>query len=513
MTAEAPRQIVVLGGGTAGWMAACLLANRWGSRGTAITLVESPDVGIIGVGEGSTPQLRAFFQTLGLAESEWMPKCNATYKNGIEFRGWSERPGFDRYYHPFVTAVDSQTLPAFLYNTRARRTGRDVWAHPDRFFLPAALSARRLGPIPAETFPFDVTYGYHFDAYLVGHVLRDHAKALGVRHLVRHISEIVLTDCGAVSHLRTSDDETIAGDLFIDSSGFRSAIVQQALGEPFLSFAENLFNDRAVVLPTPADADGTNPHTVSTAMRAGWVWDIPLTNRTGNGYVYASSFVSADEAETELRAHLGLLDADVDARHLTMRVGRVRNSWVHNCLAVGLSQGFIEPLEATALHIVQATVEGFIDAYEGGGFTPQHRARFNAEIAARYEGIRDYIVCHYRVNQRSGTDYWRANAANQSLSDNLKAVLTAWFTGADLAAEIERLGIGGYYSALSWHCLLAGYGTFPDDARLKPPGDDVRTVDMARIDDFTRRCALNFTDHKTLLGRLAGTDAPVDAAA
>ena len=188
LTAGTPRQIVILGGGTAGWMAACLLAKRWPQ--TKVTLVESPDVGIIGVGEGSTPQLRSFFRALGIAEAEWMPKCNATYKNGITFKGWSERPGYESYYHPFATELDGYSFNAFTYNTRARRTGRDVWAHPDRFFLPAYLSVKRLAPIAAENFPFDVSYGYHFDAYLVGAMLRDHAKALGVRHLERHVVNV-----------------------------------------------------------------------------------------------------------------------------------------------------------------------------------------------------------------------------------------------------------------------------------------------------------------------------------
>jgi tryptophan 6-halogenase len=490
-------RFVILGGGTAGWMTACLLAKNWPQH--HVTLVESPEVGIIGVGEGSTPQLRAFFQTLGMAEADWMPKCNATYKNGITFKGWSERPGYESYYHPFVTDLDGQTLGKFVYNTRARRTGRDVWAHPDRFFLPAFLSAKRLGPLPAENFPFDVTYGYHFDAYLVGAVLRDHAKTLGVQHLERHVVKVDVEEDGQVTALRTADDEAINGDWFIDCSGFRGSIIQEALGERFMPFADNLFNDSAVVMPTPANTDGTNPHTSATALSAGWVWDIPLTNRTGNGYVYSSRYIDKDAAETELRRHIGTLDSNVEARHLTMKVGRVERSWVGNCLAVGLSQGFIEPLEATALHIVQATVEGFINAMEQGGFTPAGRDDFNARIAARYDGIRDYIVCHYRMNRRTDSDYWRDNAANQNLSDNLKMVMTSWFRGEDLNATIAELDIGKYYSSLSWHCLLAGYGTFPDDTKIKPSGDDIERIDMAHIDDFMRRCALNFTDHKKLL--------------
>lgn len=490
-------RFVILGGGTAGWMTACLLAMKWPQR--QVTLVESPNVGIIGVGEGSTPQLRAFFRTLGLDEHDWMPRCNATYKNGIRFKGWSERAGFTEYYHPFATAVDDRTLPIFFYNSRARRTGRDVWAHPDRFFLPAHLSAKNYAPLPDERFPFDVSYGYHFDAYLVGEMLRDHACSLGVCHKQRHVINAQLCKNGDISELITDCGERIAGDLFVDCSGFHAALIQKALGERFISYADILFNDRAVVMPTPADTDVLPPHTTAAAMTAGWRWEIPLTNRTGNGYVYSSRYLTADQAETELRTELGLLDSDVASRHLSLKVGRVERSWVKNCLAVGLAQGFIEPLEATALHIVQATVEGFIDAFEQGGSTPRHRDAFNADIARRYDGIRDYIVCHYKVNGRKGLPYWQDAAAVTNLSDILKAVLTVWYRGEDLAAEIDRLNIGGYYSALSWHCLLAGYGIFPDDAKISAPGDDIQIFDMAKVDDFIRRCGLNFSDNKRVM--------------
>ena len=499
---QTQHRFVVLGGGTAGWMAACLIAKHWPQH--KVTVVESPDIGIIGVGEGSTPQLRAFFDTLGISESEWMPKCNATYKAGISFHGWSERPGFESYFHPFHTQLDTFTEPQFAFHTRARRTGRDVWAHPDRFFLTAKLAANRLAPVTSEGFPFEIGYGYHFDAVLVGQFLRDHATVkLRVLHLPCTISDVELDQDGNVEALKTDDGERIEGDFFLDCSGFRGILIQKALAEPFRPFADNLFNDRAVAMPTPNDDGDIRSETRATALSAGWAWKIPLTNRTGNGYVYSSRYIESDAAETELRAHLGMLDADVPVRHLQMNVGRVERSWVKNCLAVGLSQGFIEPLEATALHIVQATVEGFIDAYEKGGMTSAHTDVFNEAIGLRYDGIRDYIVAHYRMNRRSDSDYWRDNAANQNLSDNLKAVMTAWFTGADLAEEIAQLDIGRYYSSLSWHCLLAGYGTFPADDKMKPAEADLAITDMAKIDDFIGRCAGNFKSHGAHLRKLS----------
>ncbi len=504
MTDPAAKDFVILGGGTAGWMAACLLADQWRDRGAKVTLVESRDIGIIGVGEGSTPQLRAFFDKLDIAENEWMPACDATYKNGISFHGWSNRPGHESYFHPFPTPLDSHTAAKFFYNTQARRTGRDVAAHPDQFFLPALLAATDKAPIAPENFPLEPSYGYHFDAHQVGAFLAEHATGkLGVRHVEGKIERVERQDNGDIKALVADNGTRIAGDFFLDCSGFRAILFNGALEEPFLPFSDNLFNDSAVVMPTArADQASLPSQTKATALSAGWIWDIPLTSRRGNGYVYSSSHIDADTAERELRQHLGIGDHG-DARHLKMRVGRVRNSWSYNALAIGLSQGFLEPLEATALHIVMATVEQFIGSFEAGAFTPQHRDRFNADIAARYEGIRDYIVCHYKVNRRDdfvGIDYWTASRNNQNLSDQLKAVLTGWFTGADLSAEISRLDIAKYYSAISWHSLLAGYGIFPDDAKITPPGNDIILHDMEEIERFLQRCAINFEKHSHFLG-------------
>ena len=486
MNASPPATIAILGGGTAGWMAACLLARAWPR--TSITVVESPEIGIVGVGEGSTPQLKALFDTLGIAEADWMPAADATYKTGIAFHGWADDT--PSYFHPFAGQIDLHTQGAFFASTRARRLGADVPAHPDRFFLNARLAAAGKAPVAPPSFPFAIGYGYHFDAHKVGAVLRDHAKTRGAVHLARRVTDVAVAH-GRVTHFALEGGDTLTADLFIDASGFRSVIAQDALGVPFRSFAGNLFADRAVVMPTPR-AERLPVQTKATALSAGWAWDIPLTTRTGNGYVYSSRHQSADQAEAELRRHLGLCDADVTTRHLTMKVGRIETTWTANCLAIGLAQGFIEPLEATALHIVQATVEGFIAAHDRSD-----RDAFNAQIARRYEGIRDYIVAHYRLNRRSGA-FWRENARNDDLSDDLKAILSAWFTGRDVAEVIAARDLGGYYAPMSWEVLLAGYGTFPDPARLRPAAP---VADLAGIDALLDGCLLNFPDHAAALAR------------
>ena len=485
------KTIVILGGGTAGWITANAMIDRWAGKGVSISLVESPDIGTVGVGEGSTPRLKQFFDAIGVQESAWMPKCNATYKNGIAFANWSTRAGFERYFHPFPSQTDRQTATAYYFNTYVRRQGVDVHAHPDRFFLAAKLAENRQGPKPDDNFPFKVEYGYHFDANLLGDFLRTRAVALGVKHVQAKVVQVSQLPDGDISTLLTDSGQAIAGDFFVDCSGFRSQLLQQTLQVPFRSFEANLFNDSAVVLPTEQTSN-IGSQTVSTAMQYGWAWEIPLTHRIGNGYVYSSAYCSADDAETELRAALGLLHSDVPARHLKMKVGRVERHWHRNCLAIGLSQGFIEPLEATALNLVCNTVDDFITTVESHGFAGDGRDGFNARANQGFENVRDYIVAHYIVNSRSDTDYWQQNGANRNVSAALRQILDIWKTGQSLSQEIERLEIPTSYSAMSWYCLLGGYGIYPE---LRPAVTDhaaASKVNMAEIDDYVRRCAMNF---------------------
>jgi 2-polyprenyl-6-methoxyphenol hydroxylase-like FAD-dependent oxidoreductase len=500
--AEPPvRRIVVVGGGTAGWMTALLLAStRYGAR-LEVTVLESPAVGIIGVGEGSTPWLRGFFDGLGIPESEWMPACHATYKSGITFDGWSTKPGCERYFHPFASMLDNMTMPQFVHNVHARLNGADVHAHPDRFFVSSALARRGLAPRPRNSFPFDVWYGYHFDATLLGQFLHRKALDRGVRHLPRHMTHASLDERGDLARLHLEGGETLEADFFVDCSGFAGLLIGKALGTPYLSFAENLFNDAAVAMPTPLDGPLMS-QTISTAMRHGWAWKIPLTNRRGNGYVYSGAFCSADEAETELRAHLGLLDADVPARHLKMRVGRHALQWNRNCVAVGLAQGFIEPLEATALLFVQRTAQGLVDALEAGDLGAARRDRFNETVNRQFENTRDYIVTHYKTNSRTDTEYWRANAANTRLSQPLEQLLRTWLANRNIIPGLTQGTFGGGYPIVSWYALLAGMGIVPDAAELRPPTAEEAQFDMEAIDDFVERSALNFPDHREFLGAI-----------
>lgn len=494
----ANKHIVILGGGTAGWMAANLMAVKWQKLGVQISLVESPTIGTIGVGEGSTPQLKTFFDQIGVEEKEWMPACNATYKNGIRFNGWSSRQGFESYFHPFASRIDAFSAPALFYNSVHRRKGLNVDCHPDRFYLAAKLAEQHKTPIPDHNFPFPIGYGYHFDANLLGQFLANKGVAMGVKHIQGKVLNVGMQTNGDIANLQLENGREISGDIFIDCSGFRGVLIQETLKVPFVSFKENLFNDSAVAIPSPV-SHPLRSQTISTTMKYGWAWDIPLTNRVGNGYVYSADYCTAEQAEVELRSKLNLLDNEVEALHLKMKVGRVEKHWHRNCLAVGLSQGFIEPLEATALHFVQETIQRFIEANETNNFSNSQQDKFNQLINQRFEGIRDYIVAHYRLSSRDDTDYWLENSGNPNISIQLKRIVNGWMAAEDITRTIQQAKLQSYYPPFSWLCILAGYGIFPNQLNDAPKGNSAHKYDLDYVDDFIQRSSLNFQDHQSFL--------------
>ncbi|GGF66080.1 tryptophan halogenase family protein [Alteromonas lipolytica] len=487
---SAPLRIVIAGGGTAGWMTANLLAKQGLNRPLQITLVESPDIGIIGVGEGSTPTLKRFFAEMDIAEEDWMPACNATYKVSIRFDGWSPAAQVNSYAHPFISQLDTFSERFFYVNCFHRRMGHAVNTTPGDFLFNAWLAKHNLSPKTPPNFPFRIEYGYHFDSGLVGEYVKRHAATLGVVHKALNITGVDCHPNGDIAGLKTAEGDVIEGDFFIDCTGFKSLLLQQTLKVPFHSFKSNLFNDSAVVCPTPALTE-LPVETRSTALSAGWAWQIPLTNRTGNGYVYSSDFISDDQAASELCHHLGLNENEADLRKLTMQVGQVAEHWAKNCLAVGLSQGFIEPLEATALHLVQTGVEIFIDHIRAGGFTETQRTAYNRIISERFERVRDYIVAHYRLNTRSDSEYWLANQHNEQLSDALFHLLNVWYRRGDLGQEIARQQLDSHFGNTSWHCLLAGYGAFPPLEQSSNVTEDL--YQQNKLDAFFRGCLLNFS--------------------
>jgi len=397
--------------------------------------------------------------------------------------------------------LDNLTMTQFVHNVNARVQGADVHAHPNRFFIAAKLAEQDMAPKPDTNFPFDVWYGYHFDAVLLGQFLQKKALERGVKYRSCHVKEVRLAENGDIASVVIDGGESVAADFFVDCTGFAGILNQKALKTPFVSFSNNLFNDAAVAMPTPIGEDIPS-QTVSTAMKNGWAWKIPLTERFGNCYVYSSAFCSADEAERELREHLGLLDSDTPARHLKMKIGRVTKHWNRNCLAVGLSQGFIEPLEATALLFIQHTVSNFVEFLEAGDMSEAARDRYNQRVNEHFEGTRDYIVTHFKTNNRTDSDYWRANASNGNLSDPLQELFRTWLSGRSIVADVTQQKLGKGYPVFSWYCILSGMGIFPDSDQIRAPTPKEARYKMTEIDNLLARSALNFRRQKDVLARI-----------
>ncbi|WP_035016484.1 tryptophan halogenase family protein [Catenovulum agarivorans] len=456
------QKILIVGGGTSGWMAASLLAKKWPN--CQIKLIESQNIGTVGVGEGSTPYIKQFFNALEIEESDWMPFCNATYKNGIEFINWSTQPGYNRYFHAFLSDLDEQHTPLFEQATLNRRQGQAVKAHPDGYFFLQTLAQQHRQPTLEvqsnnNAAPHNI-YAYHFDSGKLAEYLKQYCLNLGVEHQFVDIETVELAGNGEIAAVIAKDKCRFEADLYLDCTGFSSLLIEKTLKERFISFDENLYNDRAVTVASKAQMH-YQPQTTSTALTNGWAWQIPLTSRTGNGYVYSSKYISDEQATQELIEFVGRDNLIGEPRVIPMKVGRVERAWVKNCVAIGLSQGFIEPLEATGLHFIQTSIESFILLYELGEGSAEYRQVYNREIEHVFERVRDYIVSHYLTNSRNDTEYWRVCRDKINISDTLDGLMRQWCSGKDFKAALKKAELDHIYPSASWHMLLAGMGFLP----------------------------------------------------
>jgi tryptophan 7-halogenase len=466
------RSIVIAGGGTAGWMAAAALSRALRPELTRITLVESDEIGTVGVGEATIPVIQTFNQILGIDELEFVRETQGTFKLGIEFVDWL-RIG-ERYLHPFGRYGDDFGMTPFHQQwLRARAFGHDI-ALADYSLNTVAAYGRRFDR-PGQGSPpvfSTYSYAYHFDASLYGRYLRRYAEARGVERVEGRIVDVGLRgEDGFIERLTLADGRQLDGDLFIDCTGFRALLIGQSLGFGYEDWSRWLPCDRALAVPTRRIEDPL-PYTRSTARSAGWQWRIPLQHRTGNGYVYSSRFLSDDEAKATLLANLDGDPLD-DPRPLRFTAGRRSQGWARNCIALGLASGFLEPLESTSIHLIQTGIAKLLTLFPDLAFDPVVVDEYNRQVREEIDSIRDFLILHYHATERDDSDFWKY-CRTMAIPDTLA-------TKIEMFRSTGRILERGYdlFHTASWIAVMLGQGIDPQ--RYDPLVDAVPAREAAAV--------------------------------
>jgi tryptophan 6-halogenase len=473
-------RVLIVGGGSSGWMTAAYLSKAFGPT-IDIKVIESKTIGTVGVGEATFSDIHLFFEFLELKEEQWMRQCNAGYKIAIRFENWNaERRSF---YHPFqrIPVVQGRRLadwwlkmkPGMPFDYACFESSYicDAKRSP-RYFEAGLYDGTSIGTAnqnngagqllqleePHRQYP----YAYHFDASLFAKVMAQYAQARGVSHIADDVVSIESSEGGSIRAVHTRDHGRVEGDLFVDCTGFRGLLINQHLKEPFISFLESLPCDSAVAAQVPSDGaqEGMNPYTSATALSAGWVWNIPLFHRNGTGYVYSSACISRDDAEREFRAYLGSRADACNALHIKMRVGRCRNSWVENCVAIGLSSGFVEPLESTGIFFIQYGIEQLVNHFPLDGFSAEHIRSYNQAVGDCIDGVREFLTLHYVTSTRADTTFWKMTKTDLVIPGALKDRLKLWKRSLPSTISINPRFHG--FGPHNYCSMLLGLGWVPD---------------------------------------------------
>lgn len=457
------RRILVVGGGTAGWITAGYLARMLGADrpgGVAITLVESQDIGILGVGEGTFPTIRRTLARIGIDEAELVRRCGATFKQGAKFVHWRHAPGtpgHDHYLHAFQETDDREgpeLLPYWLLGLAGDANWDEVNTPQKR-----AADAHRAPKLPSHPdYVGPLNYAFHFDAVSLAVLLREQGIANGVTHLVDTVEEVLLGEDGAIAGVRCAERGVLTADLYIDCTGFRAELIGKALGQPWKSCRDVLFCDGAVAIQVPyaRPDDPIASYTISTAQQAGWIWDIGLEARRGIGHVYSSAHGDADEAERVLRDYIGPAGARLEARRFRFDAGYREVNWYKNCVAVGLSSGFFEPLEATGIVFSEIAAGVIANLFPWAGDFETSARQFNANMLRRYERTLDFIKLHYCLSERRDSQFWRDNVDPASVPDSLKELLDRWRFRPPNEMDVDRNV--DIFTESSWQYVLYGMG-------------------------------------------------------
>jgi tryptophan halogenase len=480
LNARGVRSFVIVGGGTAGWMAAAALARVLTGSSCEITLVESEAIGTIGVGEATIPSLPAFHRLLEVDEREFSRATRATFKLAIQFRDW--RSIGEVFLHPFGPyGLNTQHSLFQAYWLKRRQEGSpsplEEWsvtglaARMGRFGRPMSLAAGTRSSCDEASALRNLSYAYHLDAVLYAGFLRTYAEKRGVRRMAGRVVDVEMDGRGLVDSLRLADGRAISGDFFIDASGFEALIIGKALKIGYVDWSHWLPCDRAVAVQCESASD-LAPFTQSTARECGWQWRIPLQHRVGNGYVYSSAHLSDDEANSRLLERLEGAPL-CDSRLLRFKAGRRMQAWVGNCLALGLAAGFLEPLESTSIHLVQTGLGRLFALFPDRDFDPAISAEYNRSTALEYERVRDFLILHYAASKREDAPFWRDCRA-MSLPETL-SYKRDLFARTGVIAMLEE----ETFLPASWLAIYAGLDVWP--ARYEP------IVDLLSPDDVSKR--------------------------
>lgn len=420
------RDIVIVGGGSSGWMAATYLHSSLNGL-VNITVIESPNVPRIGVGEATVTTIKTeFFDRLGLSEADWMPHCKGSYKMGIRYANWQKPPelGGDHFYHIFgeIPYIDEVPLTHVWIKKRLEQN----YPVPMAYACYPSIKAIDLKKSPKMHNDTQAHYyAYHFDATLLARYLSRWSASRGIQHIYDNLTHAELDEVGNIRCVIGADGKKYYGDLFIDCSGFSGFLIEKTLKEPIISFEKSLLTDSAIAINFPEDPriDGIRPYTTATAMKAGWMWEIPHYDTSGNGYVYSSQFTSDEDAEKEVRQFFGKKADKADVRKIKFQSRRRRNAWVKNCVSIGLSSNFLEPLESTGLYFVYAALYQLIRNFPRKAIDPVLRDKFNQKIRYMVDEMKDFIIMHFKTCRRTDTPFWLANQHETEVPDSLQQIL------------------------------------------------------------------------------------------
>ena len=480
-----PRRVLIAGGGTAGWITAFLLRST-APPDVTITVVDSAaDAPALGAGESTLPGFRNLLRSAGIDEGEFFAEADATFRLGVRFRQWNPARDF---WHPFGAVLGPSVLVTDWLRTAARDGGAAIDEVLDQGT--GKVAAARLAPQSAGCPPYTGelrAFGYHADTARLADLVRDRAIAAGVRRVPDDVTDAEVGPGGWIRQVRTAAHGPLEADLFFDCTGFRGQLIRQALGEPFDPFSRHLWCDKAVTIDVPAGPAASAdlpPYTVSTARSAGWIWEIPLYSRSCTGYVYSSAYLSPQEAETELRGHLGVPD-DIPARHITMLAGKSRRTWAGNCIAVGAADGFIEPLDSTGTGHLQS-IGGFLQAEAPGlAWHDELPAKLNAYRDAMYGALLDFAVCHYVTSPRNDTPFWHDLHHDQAvITPGIEDLLGQWHSGVLTGLRRADGGLAPF-SPYSWAYIIGGNGLRPQRAA----GAEVDAGELAEAKADLAGCA------------------------